>query len=297
MSAREDAYARHQQARWMRPDAYRWVRPDAARFLKPGTDPATVYPALERKYSPNQPRVPAGNPDGGQWMRGGGGDGGSVLSSRPMGNVDFGDLPSFSDLFALFQITPREQDNSDYTQLAGDRPPGIGHNEGPPLEPPEIPDSRPTVPDERMSVVWDVVEWIGKKGRYSPAVSGYFGLLNTAHWFKYYEEMTKTYYDPPRSLEQLQLNAKNPKEAGYHDHHIEEQTLLERLGFSRAERNRPDNMARIPILRHYDISGWYGTKNPDFNDLTPRQYLSDKDAATRREVGLYALRLHGLLKP
>jgi len=38
MSAREDAYARHQQARWMRPDAYRWVRPDAARFLKPAIE-------------------------------------------------------------------------------------------------------------------------------------------------------------------------------------------------------------------------------------------------------------------
>jgi hypothetical protein len=121
--------------------------------------------------------------------------------------------------------------------------------------------------------------------------------LNAAHWFKAYEEMTKTYYDPPETLEQLQLNAQRPKEAGYHDHHIEEQTLLERLGFSRAERNRPDNMARIPILKHYDISGWYGTPNKEFGGLTPRQYLSDKDAATRREVGLYALGLFGVLKP
>jgi hypothetical protein len=27
----------------------------------------------ERKYSPDQPRVPAGNPDGGEWTSGGGG--------------------------------------------------------------------------------------------------------------------------------------------------------------------------------------------------------------------------------
>ncbi|MGP9811884.1 hypothetical protein ACTZWT_10270 [Rhodopseudomonas sp. NSM] len=58
-------------ARWMRPDADRWIRPDVARFLAPGTDPATIFPALDRKYSPNQPRVPAGNPDGGQWTNGG----------------------------------------------------------------------------------------------------------------------------------------------------------------------------------------------------------------------------------
>jgi hypothetical protein len=58
-------------ARWMRPDAERWIRPDVARFLAPGTDPATIFPALDRKYSPNQPRVPAGDPDGGQWTNGG----------------------------------------------------------------------------------------------------------------------------------------------------------------------------------------------------------------------------------
>ncbi len=29
--------------------------------------------ALERRYSPDQPRVPAGNSDGGQWTDGGGG--------------------------------------------------------------------------------------------------------------------------------------------------------------------------------------------------------------------------------
>jgi len=224
-----------------------------------------------------------------------------IPAASPMGNIDFGDLPNFSDVFSLFQITPGETDNSVYTQLAavsedGDGP-GIGHNEGPPLEPPEIPQTRPNVSDERMSVVWDVVEWIGKKGRNSPAVSGYFGILNAAHWFKYYEEMTKTYHDPPETLEQLQHNAQKPSEAGYHDHHIEEQTLLERLGFSRSERNRPDNMARIPILKHYDISGWYGRPNQEFDGLTPRQYLSDKDAVTRREVGLYALRLFGVLKP
>lgn len=61
-----------QRACWMRPDAYRWIRPDAARFLAPGTDPRDVLPALQRKFNPDQPRVPAGNPDGGRWTDGGG---------------------------------------------------------------------------------------------------------------------------------------------------------------------------------------------------------------------------------
>lgn len=135
MSAREDAYLRAQQARWMRPDAHRWIRPDAARFLRPGTDPARVYPALERKYSPSQPRVPAGNSDGGQWTEDGGGrdSGGATRAAKPMGDIDAGDLSETGNL-GLFEIAPREQDNSGYMQLAGEVPegdtPGIGHNEG-----------------------------------------------------------------------------------------------------------------------------------------------------------------------
>jgi hypothetical protein len=81
MLAQPASYAAHQRARFMRPDAARyvrpdaarWLKPDAARYLRPGTDPTDVFPALDRKYSPSQPRVPAGNPDGGQWTSGDGG--------------------------------------------------------------------------------------------------------------------------------------------------------------------------------------------------------------------------------
>ncbi len=118
MSAYEDSCGRHQQTRWLRPDADRWVRTDAARFLPPGADVARAYPALARKYRPDQPRVPAGNGrESGRWTDRAGG-GGSV--SRPMGAIDFGDLPNFSELFGLFKITPSEVDNTGYSQLAGD---------------------------------------------------------------------------------------------------------------------------------------------------------------------------------
>jgi hypothetical protein len=67
-----ERFAASQRDRWMLPDAARWVRPDAARFLAPGTRTIDAFPALDRKFNPNQPRVPAGNPDGGQWADGGG---------------------------------------------------------------------------------------------------------------------------------------------------------------------------------------------------------------------------------
>jgi hypothetical protein len=48
----------------------RFMRPDAARYLLRGSRPhgrLSGTPFGEFKFNPDQPRVPAGNPDGGQW--------------------------------------------------------------------------------------------------------------------------------------------------------------------------------------------------------------------------------------
>lgn len=66
-------YEARERARWMRPDAACFIRLDAARFLKPGTRVEDVFPMPARKYSPNQPRVPAGSGrEIGQWTSGSG---------------------------------------------------------------------------------------------------------------------------------------------------------------------------------------------------------------------------------
>src|SRR3954453_9436381 len=57
--------------------------------------------AEEAKYSPSQPRVPAGNPRGGQWTdRSGGGQSAGI--AQPMGNVDIG--AGSSETEGLFNI-------------------------------------------------------------------------------------------------------------------------------------------------------------------------------------------------
>jgi hypothetical protein len=75
---------------------------------------------LEAKYSPSQPRVPAGNPRGGQWTdRNGGqgtvanpsqdtGQGTGTSHAQPMGNVGIGDVSGSSEVRDLFQIKPEE---------------------------------------------------------------------------------------------------------------------------------------------------------------------------------------------
>lgn len=65
----------HQRKRWMRPDAYRFIRPDWRRHVRPGYEAEFPFTLYEYKYNPDQPRVPAGDPSGGQWTSGGGGAG------------------------------------------------------------------------------------------------------------------------------------------------------------------------------------------------------------------------------
>jgi hypothetical protein len=93
----------------------------------------------EAKYSPSQPRVPAGNPHGGQWTdrsggQGGGGFGGFASGegdasaegaglsqdadlTLPMGNVDIGDVSESSELGDLFKIKP-DKTRAEGVQLA-----------------------------------------------------------------------------------------------------------------------------------------------------------------------------------
>ena len=51
----------------------RWMRPDWRRWWKPGHENDPIYKEyerIERKFSPDQPRVPAGSREGGQWTGG-----------------------------------------------------------------------------------------------------------------------------------------------------------------------------------------------------------------------------------
>lgn len=301
MQQRENAWLRHQQKRWLRPDGDRFVRPDAARYLKPGADPADVFPALAFKYSPNQRRVPAGNPDGGQWTSDGGG--GAALDpaaapdpSRPTGDIDIGDASGIGEGLGLFQITPATTDRSG-VQLAGDPPEGLGNGLGEPSEqPPEIPEGRPNRQVDRMRYMRSAASWLGRMTGLGLPIDIYLGAMNNVEWLDDYRAVIETYRDPPKTLEELQAGVGLGRR-GYDDHHIVEQTWAERFGFSRSEIDDPSNLVSIPRMKHWDITGWYMTKNDRFGGLSPREYLSGKDWDERYRVGIEALIDFGILKP
>jgi hypothetical protein len=59
----------------------------------------------------------------------------------------------------------------------------------------------------------------------------------------------------------------------------------------------PDNLVRIPTLKHWQINGWYGRRSDEFGGLSPRDYLRGKSWEERRRVGINALTRYGVLKP
>lgn len=61
------------------------------------------FAALAVKYDPNQPRVPAGNPDGGQWT-GTGGEGGSSESFEDLVQPVFAPLPAIVGIEAALTL-------------------------------------------------------------------------------------------------------------------------------------------------------------------------------------------------
>lgn len=94
-------YLEHQVKHWMRPDAYRFIRPDWRRYVTPGSELWSIYERYERKYSPEQPRVPAGSREGGQWTGdGGGGSSGDLSSPAPGGESTAGSGPRVSQQLA-----------------------------------------------------------------------------------------------------------------------------------------------------------------------------------------------------
>jgi hypothetical protein len=194
--------------------------------------------ALKANFNPNQPRVPAGNPDGGRWTSTGSGGG---------------------------------------------------------TESPKIPEGRPPTSRVRTRLYKEAALWLARVavGKRIAAVAR---LLEEAGWLEPVIESIRTFSDPPKSLEELQQAVSTPA-AGYDIHHIVEQTSAEQDGFPQSTLDAPENLVRIPRLKHWLINAWYATPNEDYNTLSPRDHLRGKNWSERVEVGRKALIDAGVLKP
>ena len=142
-----------------------------------------------------------------------------------------------------------------------------------------------------MSIKKEVARWLRKYG-------GPLGKVVAAgSWLWEHKDDVLSYLDEPRTLEELQEAATRPPKKGYENHHIAEQTAARDDGFDEDRINGRDNVVRIPRLKHQEINGWYGRKNPEFGGKPPREHLRGRTWEERISMGHRALREHGALKP
>jgi hypothetical protein len=160
------------------------------------------------------------------------------------------------------------------------------------LLPPIIPKERPPTASERYDIAkatarWLAQRWVAQEQRH---------VVEATDWFLEYEPSVRAYLDPPKTLAELQ-QAVSTSKPGYDIHHIVEKTSAEQDRFPRDMINAPENLVLIPRFKHWELTGWYMTRNKDYDGLPPRDYLRGKDWDERTRVGLRALIQHGVLKP
>ena len=195
-------------------------------------------------FNPDQPRVPAGHPDGGQWTD----DDGWPADASGL---------STGQIYAAGLI-------------------------------PRIPRQRPPSAPERTALMRAVAIWLAEKGFES------IDFIARSSWLYQAIPTISSYLDAPRSLGELQSDLSS--KSGYDVHHVVERASALADRYPRSLIERSDNLVRIPRMKHWEINGWYGRPNPDFGDVSPREYLIGKDWDERRRVGLLALKKYGVLK-
>jgi hypothetical protein len=148
-----------------------------------------------------------------------------------------------------------------------------------------------------MGFVRGAAQWVARNAvRRAPAVDAYLGALDQVDKIKALTDAIKSANDPAKTLEELQEPVGSKSQGGYHDHHIVGQHAQNREQFGDSMIDSRQNLVRIPLLKHIDISAWYSKGNENFGGVSPRDYLRDKDWDEQMRVGLDRLRKEKVLK-
>ena len=234
---------------------------DTARRLEKVFNPGALNPRSPWD-SDKHPRHPAGEPDGGEFA------------------------PS------------RDGDGSPIIPVAGPQTPWSRKPKKPLGPPPNVPKKDPIASAARYLAIRTVAYWLIRAGAagsevVAPEIVGpVMAAVEAVTWLAPY---IKRYFDPAKTLEELQAAVDDPQ-PGTNTHHIVEQKSARDAGFPQSKIDDPTNLVQIPELKHWELNHWYSQPNKGYGGQTPRQYVQGKDWDTRRKVGLDGLRAVGVLK-
>jgi hypothetical protein len=259
-------------------------------------------------FDPNQPRVPAGHADGGQWTSGGGGGDDRRIISDVTPDNDW--IPG-----AQYASGPRRgpvvvRIGRQWVKVEGGQAARLVEAQtraeaatarvrslDPNWRPrPSVYESVEGLIRTYESEAQEAQARIRELERFEIPQTVPKNLPRRAGELRRDDYLIEVYRDEPKTLEELQRAVSRPKR-GYDIHHIVEQTSAEQDGFPRSVIDAPNNLVRIPRLKHWEITGWYMTKNKAYGGPSPRAYLRGKGWDDRTSVGLDALAKFGVLKP
>lgn len=226
---------------------------------------------LSRKanFHPDQPRVPRGDPDGGQWTdtgRGAGqGESARVIRVSDDGNEPFYDGPD-EDL--------DESAIQEVFRIPHEHPGGMG---------------------ETYAIIRPLAGAAARRAQGGMTPRQYLESIKAPEWVYRYQPHIEQHISGPKTLKELQAATK-VRGLGTEKHHIVEKEAARREGFSRSLIEGEDNLAQIPMFKHWEITGWSMRLNLKFGGRSPREFLRDKSWREKTDVGLKALRLFGVLK-
>jgi hypothetical protein len=254
-------------------------------------------------FDPDEPRIPAGQPGGGEWTTGG--DAG--VDAAALDTSDHGTLSVAADahIAPVEDVTMPSQGSSD---------PG---GDGPTVAERDL-ETKLIEAGYRLPLwAWAVVRALY---RLFMAYGGDISVLLT-----YLEDrglrldelpaVIKSLFDPPRPLIELQTD-KPPRgfdtanqlraylgdpPPGYEWHHI-----IEQNGQTREDLNTPEgirtwiqnteNMVMIPVIKHYCINGFMSQTAPPKSGIVLRNTVRSMEPKDQRQMGIILLMLCRVIK-
>jgi len=176
-------------------------------------------------------------------------------------------------------------DDTAHQSEAIEQPPGLGHNNGPPLEdPPEIPPEPPANPKARNALLRKLAQWLQRVGPLvvkNARVRGLIKAFREIMWIAEQWDKLQAHMYPPRDLKDLQDAVDKPT-PGTEVHHIVETQYNSNASDANSKRfgdgrlGSRENKVRIPYWKHRDVSDWYSRPNEEFGWRTPREYMRGK---------------------
>jgi hypothetical protein len=101
----------------------------------------------------------------------------------------------------------------------------------------------------------------GVEATFGGPVADFLLALEAAYWLNRFLPYVYSYFDAPKTREELQQN----RAPGYDKHHVVE-WWSENDGIPPSMIYSPDNEVLIPRLKHWDINGWLDEPSEEFKD-------------------------------